>query len=1061
MQESDKEIEMDIKQNGGLIDEAVAGLKATQKSVGNFFRRKFNFNTPTNLKDGIKLLTENTRRSLYKLLLDVSGAKSAGLLSGTKRAKRRLEEFKKFIDKGNENGSPEVINFNLLMFGQKKLMRILLGMLYVYLTQAALADEDLNNFGTQLKTLVSPDSLTNTTKYNKGTPESKQRKQDKRATDFAARKIIQGYILKDRSDLKSLKSIIVELYRLLVIGLAEDMTSMERVYEEKTAKSQKQIEEDQKAIAAARLKSQSLSGVSTKDALLKAELNKVIQEMRNRFNLINDNYRNAHNQFKELQKYEDPTNEKAIKFTKQLIQDIETEIIQKATELQQYMEGPLVNRLYSEAKAEDIVKGLNFAYEIDKSIESLHFIDLLRRDGESSPKAKLDNYLNAIINSMKAMIKQLQAKYFANVFISPHVYGLTEAQKNKLTDPDTGTNPNRCPFTDAEMLNLDNALQKSEGSNLSDDETSALNEFLDTDDICKIIKVLCTLNYGQVKQLYKIYKQYYIKKIVAIITVEINDKGLVFDDNKPLSCSSIIGKLYYFFKDSLSNSYKNYDTFVKYSKRFTQYLMRINRDDRLGRLDIDVHRYSPPRRPTPRRPTRRSTRTLPASTNNSDSEYTHGPPPPPRPTRTLPASTTNSDSASITNSDSASTTNSDSASTTNSDTDPKYTNGPPPPPTTPTRRPSASQPEIQFAALISARTIGSQTSLMRQHLNNAQTQAYNAQNAADNAQHAAGYAQKLAEFAKDNARKEAEKAQDAAAEGRRVAAVAQGTAANAQRFAKDALKQAGIVRSTANELLKNQSLQDKVQKTASEAQGAAAEVQKTASEAQGVAANAQRVAEEAQRVAEEAQRVASEAQRVAEEARLRQQQEALRQQREALRQQREQEAQRVASEAQRVAEEALRQQREALRQQQQGQQQGRQQQGQQIPLSLPLLPLLVSGSALSSAAAPGGLGGKARAAAEEETEEETEERSAAGAAEQKKPPGQNHANQALELIADMNQNAFSNPNSNLNGGSRHYTRKRHHRLSGKNHKRTLKRLNKKHKTHKHKPSHRKRTHTRK
>lgn len=180
MQESKTEIQMNINQKGGYA--------------------AFGFGTetpPTDLENSIKLLTGITRRSLYKLIFDWTQEKSKGFFSGTRKAKKKLEAFQKFIDDTNINANQKQFNLAMLNkkeYKQKHLTRILLGMLYTYLIQSSLDQTNIDNFSKEVHKIINPKDFV-ADKSPKGTQEYKSEKIRKKETDAKVIELVKQYIL--------------------------------------------------------------------------------------------------------------------------------------------------------------------------------------------------------------------------------------------------------------------------------------------------------------------------------------------------------------------------------------------------------------------------------------------------------------------------------------------------------------------------------------------------------------------------------------------------------------------------------------------------------------------------------------------------------------------------------------------------------------------------------------------------------------------------------------------------------------------------------------------------
>jgi hypothetical protein len=490
MQESKTEIQMNINQKGGLF---------SNKTL--YFGIK-NYKDLDNLDEAIELLSGITMKSLYKLIFDWSQEKNKGLFSGTRKARLKLEAFKKFIDKNNNTGEQEMINEEMLnkkKYRQKHLSRILLGMLYTYLIQSSLDQTNIDMFSKEVHKVISPKDFVNV-KSVKGSKEYKNEKTRKKETDAKVIELVKKYILTDGNNFLNKKVIIKELYRLITQGLAADARRNEALIAKRSAASAVKRRENENEIAKARIIESELSG-APQVALEKTELNKVIQEIRNRFNLINNNIRDIYTSIKNLTgSQEDPATIKAVY---KIIEDINT-IIQKATELKQFLSGPLFQRL-------------NIKYETDiaAAIDSLSFFDLEQwqlKPGHIGPLGPLPlikfiQYIDDLVKSLTFKRKELQAKYLANPFASPNTYGLTQDQRTKLAGDDNMTHHTRQLQSPGEIQNLDQALRKPDKSTLIEPEKDGLKFLNDNEDdqaLGKLLRVFCSLNFGQLKYLRKL-----------------------------------------------------------------------------------------------------------------------------------------------------------------------------------------------------------------------------------------------------------------------------------------------------------------------------------------------------------------------------------------------------------------------------------------------------------------------------------------------------------------------------------------------------------------------------
>ena len=500
------------------LDMLEPNLDLNQK--GGVFFGLGNFPDPKNLEEAIKVLSGITRRSLYKLIFDWTQEKSKGILSLTRKARLKLEAFKRFVDKNNDNANPEQFNLNMLNkkeYKQKHFTRILLGMLYTYLIQSSLDQTNIDNFAKEVHKIIIPkDFVVNTSA--KGTPEYKDEKIRKKETDAKVIDQVKKYILTPGGVFNDKISIILELYRLLTIGLAEDIRKLEEANSERRAASKEKINEYERKIAESRLKESSLSGLSTKDALKKTELNKVIQEIRNRFNLINNDIRGIYKSIGELTPATgadgstlDVNNDTKIKKVNDIITKI-NETIQKARELKQFLETPLFVRLYT-----------NFKSDIDDAIELLSFHNLAPSPrppgGATNTINELSTFrklIDDLIKSLSFKAKELQAKYLANPFASPNKFGLTNIQEGLLEAPDNPGNHTKQLDKVGNIRNLDQVLRKPEDAKLTPTESTGL-KFLG-DDLGKLLRVLCTLTFGQLKYLQKfVNSNFFLNLVIEVL----------------------------------------------------------------------------------------------------------------------------------------------------------------------------------------------------------------------------------------------------------------------------------------------------------------------------------------------------------------------------------------------------------------------------------------------------------------------------------------------------------------------------------------------------------------
>ena len=493
---------------------------------GGYFLGVGDYEKPKTLDEALDLLSQTTRKSLYKLIFDWTQEKSVGFFSVIIKSKKILEAFKKFIDDNNKNGSLKMFNpamLNKKDYKQKHLTRILLGILYTYLIQSSLDQENIDNFSKEVHKVISPKDFKPEV-IQKGTSEYAIEKTRKKETDASVIALVKRYILPSGGNFPEKKSIIQELYRLLTEGLSTDIQKLQAANAKRKEESAAQRRIYQEEIAKSRLAESELSGVSTEDALKKTELTNVIQEMRNRFTLINNEIREIYDQIQ--QQLPKTINSRQTTWDKTIIDKVNKIIskinatIQKAKEFIHFLKSKLFSGFTTK-----------FNSEIIEAIESLNFTNESTGDYD---KDKLVQYLNDLIKSLTFKRKELQATYLANPFASPNIYGLTTEQITKLAEADNETNHTKKLSSPGEIQNLDQVLRKPEGAKLTLDEKNGLN-FLDAD-LEKLCRVLCTLNFGQIKYLGIFYDYNFVLNLMI-------NNIRKFKDTKYIECNDIFGTI--------------------------------------------------------------------------------------------------------------------------------------------------------------------------------------------------------------------------------------------------------------------------------------------------------------------------------------------------------------------------------------------------------------------------------------------------------------------------------------------------------------------------------------
>ena len=354
-----------------------------------------------NIKEGLENLVKIKRRHIYKLLLGWTQQKPLGFFSGSGRVKnavKRIEAFEEFIDKiykhdiGREDNFIDVKTFNKYPF--KKQSKIIMSLAYILVKTSSIGDKYISDFAIELERLISPDDFKKPPAKDKETKEYKNEKRRKRQTDTYAINLVKEYICtKDPS--KNYDEIVKVAQDLWQQILDKEVKIMEAEAERKKTENSIELRKQraQKIINNISARLPGLTETRTKDALEKTKIRTALQEIVNRYYKIFSDTDNIAFEIKTFQKQQNTgmSITEINKKKKQIIDKI-FKILREARELLDYLSSASLS-------VNDNKK------ELGKEISNTLSV-LIQHGGSNEPAVSMDT----IINKLKVEINTLITK---------------------------------------------------------------------------------------------------------------------------------------------------------------------------------------------------------------------------------------------------------------------------------------------------------------------------------------------------------------------------------------------------------------------------------------------------------------------------------------------------------------------------------------------------------------------------------------------------------------------------------------------------------------------------